>query len=55
MRKKGDTVAQGEVIRLLREHLATLPQDGRQREEKLKWHGDSAWKWAAGQGRSEDL
>jgi hypothetical protein len=50
MRKKGDPVAQAEVIRLLREHLAKRPEDGREREEKLKWHGDKDWKWAGGKG-----
>lgn len=50
MRKKGDPVAQGEVIRLLREHLVKRPEDGREREEKLKWHGDADWKWAGGKG-----
>jgi ankyrin repeat protein len=50
MRKKGDPEAQGEVIRLLREHLAQRPEDGRPREEKLKWHGDPDWKWNGGQG-----
>jgi ankyrin repeat protein len=50
MRKKGDTERQAEVIRLLRDHLSKLPEDGRQREEKLKWHGDPDWKWPGGQG-----
>jgi ankyrin repeat protein len=50
MRKKGNPEAQGEVIRLLREHLAQRPEDGQPREEKLKWHGDPDWKWAGGQG-----
>ena len=50
MRKKGNPGAQGEVIRLLREHLAKRQEDGRPREEKLKWHGDPDWKWAGGEG-----
>lgn len=50
MRKQGDPVAQGEIIRILREHLASKPEDGRRREEKLKWHGDPDWKWDGGEG-----
>lgn len=50
MRKKGNPEAQGEVIRLLRAHLAAKPEDGRPREEKLQWHGDPDWKWNAGTG-----
>ena len=48
MRKKGSPEAQGEVIRILRENLAKRADDGRPREEKLKWHGDPDWKWARG-------